>query len=191
MNNTENKNREIEVRFLEINYPEFLKKLHEKGAEDLGEDFLREIIFYDKESKWIYEVKKFVRIRQTKKAVLLSFKHHEEDSATGTKEIELEVSDVEKTKEFLEEIGLVAFREQEKKRHTFKLDGVIIDIDTWPSIPTYVELEGQSEEDLKKVAAILELDWKNVVFKSARFIIEERYGIPVSKLHFFTFDRIE
>ena len=189
--NMQNKNREIEVRFLEIDCPAFLDKLHKEGAEDFGEDFLKEIIFYDKELKWMYEVKKFVRIRQTKNKTLLSFKHNEEDSATGTKEIEIEVSDLQKTKEFLEEIGLIAYREQEKKRHKFKLQDVIIDIDTWPKVPTYVELEGPSEESLKKVAKILNLDWKDVVFKTARFIIEEKYGIPVSKLHFFTFDKIE
>ncbi len=191
MSEAENKNREIEVRFLEINYPELLKKLHEKGAQDFGEDFLREIIFYDKDLTWMYDVKKFVRIRQTKKSILLSFKHHQEDSAVGTKEIEIEVSDVEKTKELLQEVGLIAFREQEKKRHTFKLGEVIVDIDTWPSIPTYVELEGPSEESLKKAAEVLGFDWKDVVFKTARFIIEERYNIPVSKLHFFTFKKIE
>ena len=187
----ENTNREIEVRFLEIDYPALVKKLHELKAEDFGEDFLQEIIFYDKDLTWMYKIKKFVRLRKTNKGVKLSFKHNEEDTATGTKEIEVGVSDLQKTKELLGEIGLVAFREQEKKRHTFILDGVTVDIDTWPSVPTYVELEGESEEDLKKVAVKLGFDWKDVVFKVARFIIEEKYKIPVSKLRFFTFDRIE
>lgn len=189
--NQENYNREIEVRFLEINYKDLIKKLHELGAQDFDEDFLREIIFYDRDLKWMYEVKKFVRLRQTKKGVFMTFKHNEEHTATGTKEIEIEVSNINKAKEFLEEIGLVAFREQEKKRHTFKLGEVTIDIDTWPSIPTYVELEGPSEQSLKEAAANLGFDWKNVCLKVARFIIEEKYGIPVSKLRFFTFDKIE
>ena len=184
-------NREIEVRFLEVDYIKLVKKLIELGAEDLKEDFLKEIIFYDKELIWMYKVKKFVRLRKTNKGVKLSFKHNEQDTATGTKEIEVGVSDFQKAKELLQEVGLVAFREQEKKRHTFILDGVIVDIDTWPSVPTYVELEGKSEEDLKKVAAKLGFDWKDVVFKVARFIIEEKYGIPVSKLRYFTFDKIE
>ncbi|OGZ65980.1 MAG: hypothetical protein A3C50_03080 [Candidatus Staskawiczbacteria bacterium RIFCSPHIGHO2_02_FULL_43_16] len=112
-------------------------------------------------------------------------------SKDNNREIEIEVSDLQKAKDFLEELGLVAFRQQEKKRHTFKLGEVIVDIDTWPSIPTYVELEGPNEESLKEAAVKLGLDWKNVVFKSARFIIEEKYGIPVSSLHFFTFSKIE
>jgi len=186
-----NQNREIEVRFLEIDYPALVAKLQALRAQDHGEDFLKEIIFYDKELTWMYQVKKFVRLRKTNKSTFLTFKHHEVDSAIGTKEIELKVSDVEKAKELLIEIGLIPFREQEKKRHTFTLGEVIVDIDTWPSVPTYVELEGPDEESLKDAAKKLQLDWKDVVFKSARFIIEERYGIPVSKLHFFTFNRIE
>ena len=145
--------REIEVRFLEIDVEGLIHKLMKVGATDRGEDFFREIIFYDKASKWQYEEKKFVRIRQTNKNIFVTFKHNEEDTATGTKEIEFEIKNLEVVKKFLEEVGLVAFREQEKRRHTFILDEVVVDIDTWPSIPTYVELEGSSEEALKGVAA--------------------------------------
>ena len=130
--NMDNQYKEIEVRFLEVDYPALVKKLQDLGAEDRGDDLLREIIFYDKDLTWMYDVKKFVRLRQTKRGVLMSFKHNQEHSATGTKEIELTVSDIEKSKAFLEEVGLVAFREQEKKRHTFILGDVTVDIDTWP-----------------------------------------------------------
>jgi len=191
MEKGKNKNIEIEVRFLNIDYNNLVKTLHSQGAEDFGEDLLHEIIFYDKDLKWQYEEKKFVRIRQTNKGVFLAFKNQQEETATGTKEIEFKVEDFTKTKEFLEAIGLVAFREQEKKRHTFKISGVIVDIDTWPSVPTYVELEGPSEESLKMVTSKLGFDWSDVVFKAPRFIIEKVYKIPVSKLRFFTFNKIE
>lgn len=182
--------REIEVRFLEIDVEALIKRLHEVGAADEEEDFLREIIFYDKAGRWQYDEKKFVRIRQTKKGTSVTFKHNEEDSAMGTKEIEFEVKDLEVVKHFLEEVGLVAFREQEKRRHKFSLDKVIIDIDTWPSIPTYVELEGSSEDDLKEAAAKLGLSWSKAIFESARYVIEKYYNIPVSKYHYFTFEKM-
>ena len=66
-----------------------------------------------------------------------------------------------------------------------------IDIDTWPKIPPYVELEGESEVALKHVAQDLGLDWKNAVFENARVVIETRYNIPLSTLRWFTFDRME
>lgn len=183
--------REIEVRFLDIDAATLLEKLAGLRAEDRGEDFLDEIIFYDRELKWQYAEKKFVRLRKTKNGVRLTFKHNQAETAEGTQEIEVSVGDLETTQRLLEAIGLIAFRHQQKKRRTFTLDGVIIDIDTWPKIPTYVEFEGPSEAALKKLAAKLGFDWGNAVFESARFIIEKRYGIPVSKLRYFTFDRVE
>lgn len=184
-------NKEIEVRFLEISKPLLLKKLTELGAEDLGEDLLEEIIFYDKEYKWRDVEGKFVRLRKSKKNTIMAYKHHKSETLNGVEEIEFNVTNSDKAKLFLERLGLVAFRHQQKIRHSFRLDDVIVDIDTWPKIPTYVELEGSSELELKKVAKQLELNWENVVFESARTIIEQRYNIPVSSMKWFTFDKFE
>ena len=71
------------------------------------------------------------------------------------------------------------------------MDDVIVDIDTWPKIPTYVELEGPSENALKSAAARVGFDWKDAVFENARIVIEERYHIPVGSMKWFTFDRFE
>jgi adenylate cyclase class 2 len=101
------------------------------------------------------------------------------------------VDDEEQAKIFLESIGLISLRHQEKKRHSFLLDNVMVDIDTWPKIPTYLELEGDSPEDLKKVANKLELNWGNAVFENAGLVIENRYGIKVMSMKWFTFDRME
>lgn len=183
--------REIEVRFLEVDKEKLIKKLTELGAEDKGENLLKEVIFYDKFLKWQYKEKKFVRIRQTKEGIFLAFKHNQESTSEGTKEVEFQIDNFEKAKQFLKEVGLREYRQQEKKRHKFILNNVIVDIDTWPTVPTYVELEGSSEKDLKKVAKLLNLDWLNVVFEAPRYIIETRYNIPFSKLKKFTFSKIE
>jgi adenylate cyclase class 2 len=68
---------------------------------------------------------------------------------------------------------------------------VVADIDTWPRIPTYIELEGPTEESLKQVATKLNLDWRNVVLENARLVIENRYHIPVGNMKWFTFDKFE
>lgn len=191
MYNSENNNREIEVRFLEIDQEALIKRLKELGAKDEGEDFFQEVIFYDDKLQWRYKDKKFVRLRRGRNGATLTFKHNEMDTAEGTKEIEFGVDNFEQAKEFLVETGLIAFREQEKKRHSFKLGDVVIDIDTWPAVPTYVELEGPSEAALQAAAAQLGLDWATVVFESPRYVIEKNYHIPVSEFHYFTFDKQE
>lgn len=188
---TANNFREIEARFLNIDQAEFKKRLAETGAKDLGDDRIHEVIFYDKALRWQKEEKKYARVRRTKHGVLMTFKHNDFLGADGTKEIEIGVDDFDRAVSFLSHIGLVAFREQEKKRHSFKLGDVMVELDTWPSVPTYVELEGGSEVALKDAAGRLGLDWSTAVFESARFLIERHYRIPVSSLRRFTFSRIE
>lgn len=106
-------------------------------------------------------------------------------------EIELEVSDFKKGVALLEKAGLPPFRRQEKKRHTLQLGEVTIDIDTWPKVPTYVELEGPSEDALRETAEKLGLDWAKAEFRDPRTVIENVYGIPLGSLHWFTFERVE
>lgn len=182
--------REIEARFLEIDKGALVKKLEALGAKDLGETLLEEIIFYGPQAEWLHE-RRFARLRKSGNKATLTYKHHDRIAADGAEEIELEVSDIKKAEAFLAKIGFPPYRRQEKKRHKLQLDGITIDIDTWPRIPTYVELEGQSEEALKDVARKLGFDWASAIFHDARYIIENHYHIPVGTMRWFTFDRFE
>ncbi len=101
------------------------------------------------------------------------------------------INDKNSAKLLLERCGLTAYREQQKLRHTLELDGVTLDIDTWPRVPTYVELESNNEQSIRDVAAKLGLDWKDALFEKPGKVIEERYNIPVTTMHYFTFDRFE
>ena len=183
-------NREIEVRFLEIDVTETVKKLLLMGAKDLGEELLEETIFYDADKKWLGE-KKVVRLRKTPTKQLLTYKHTTHDFPNGTEEIEMTVDDLAKTKSLLEALGLVAFRVQEKKRRVFLWDGVEFAIDEHPMVPPYLEIEGPSETLIKDAARAIELDWKNAHFESSRDFIEKIYQIPLTSLKIYTFKKIE
>jgi adenylate cyclase class 2 len=183
-------NIEIEVRFLEIDVKDIKEKLIEVGAVDLGEDFLREYIFYDKTLSWQAK-RKLVRLRQTKNGVYITYKHKRSVHSIDVKEVEIQIDSWDKGKKLLEEIGLVAYREQEKRRHSYTLGEVIIDIDTWPTIPPYIELEGPSKKVLQETAEALGLPWEKAVFAGAGYVIENYYHIPVLHLKHFTFKKIE
>ena len=60
----------------------------------------------------------------------------------GTKEAEVTINDFDEMDRILTKIGLKARNYQENRRHQFKYKDTEIDIDTWPLIPTYVEIEG-------------------------------------------------
>ncbi len=183
-------NKEIEVRFLEIDKEKIISRLKEIGAKDLGNNLMNEIIFDNKNFDF-RENKKLLRLRKNGEKIFLSYKHYHDHTAEGTEEVEIEVSDFENTKKIIEQTGLMAFRIQEKWRHTFVLDDIVFDIDTWPKIPTLLEIESLSEEHLKKGAEMLNLSWEKAVFMNQRKVIEEVYNIPVSRLRYFTFDKME
>lgn len=182
--------KEIEARFFDVNKDELVKKLLDLGAEDKGEDLLSEIIFYDQDGKWSGNGR-FVRLRTRGGVTTMTYKHITHDAVDAAHEVEFVVPDVKLAEDFLTGIGLLAARHQEKRRHTLVYDGVTIDIDTWPRIPNYVELEGGSEDDLRRVAGKIGFQWEDAVFMDARKIIEQVYKIPVGTMQWFTFDRFE
>lgn len=181
---------EIECRFLEVNKSDLIKKLRQLGAVDKGEVLLQETIIYDKELEWPKQMR-FVRLRKSGDSVKVTYKEHQSYTIDGTYEIEFGIDDYKKAELLFEKIGLNPHRHQQKYRHTFELNTVTVDIDTWPSIPVYVELEGNAEEDLKNVAQILGFDWEKADMHSAAWVIENVYKIPVRQLRKFTFDKIE
>jgi adenylate cyclase, class 2 len=183
-------NIEIEARFLDIDKQKLIERLVSLGAKNQKEIILKEIIFYDKANTWSDEGR-FVRLRSSGDQTLLTYKQNKAQTIDSAREVEFNVPDVDLATQFLESIGLASFRHQEKKRHTFILNDVTVDIDTWPKVPTYVELEGPSEIAIKAAARLLDFDWSDAVFDDARAIIEKRYAIPVGSLRWFTFDRYE
>lgn len=181
---------EIECRFLEIDKDAIVKKLLDLGAKDLGEKMLEEIIFYHPQDTW-REQGKFIRLRMNGDSVKLSYKEHREHTVDGAYEIEMGIEDMKKAELFFEKIGFPASRHQQKKRLTFELGEVTFDIDTWPRIPTYIEIEGPSERALQEAAELLGFDWKDAVFQNAGYLITNTYKIPVTELKWFTFERYE
>ena len=66
-------------------------------------------------------------------------------------ETEVEVSDFEEANDLLMQMGFVHKSYQEKRRIPFILYDHEIDIDFWPGIPPFLEMEGKSEEDIESV----------------------------------------
>lgn len=178
--------KEIETRFLEINKEELVKKLVSLGASNEGEEKLDEIIFYDKEMTW-KEKNKYVRLRKTKGKVKLTYKSNVEQTVDSAREIELEVSDIDKCAKLFDNIGLKMIRQLEKYRYTFKLGDAVIDIDSWPKIPVYAEIEGPSVETLKKVCNQLGFDWEKRFDGDAREVFRH-YGFNLDDIPVLVFN---
>jgi adenylate cyclase class 2 len=119
----------------------------------------------------------------------LTYKENVEQAVDSAREIELEVSDLDTCSEFLSKVGLYPMRRLEKYRHTFELDGVTIDIDTWPKIPAYTEIEGPSVESLRTVCKKLGLDWEKRFDGDAREVFRH-YGYDLDDITVITFNEL-
>lgn len=146
---------EYEVRFLDINKDELIRKLEMVGAKLVG-DWLQKRYVYDfkprLDNKWI-------RLRTNGEESTLTIKEITDKKIDGTKELEIVVNDFDTTNKVLEELGYVARSIQENKRIRYMLDGVEIDIDTWPLINTFVEFESVNEQSIKDVILKLGMDY--------------------------------
>lgn len=169
-------NIEYECRLLGINKENFEKLLLEKGAVK-KDDYYQKRYTYDfnpkKENKW-------VRLRTNGKINTLTIKEITNNKAIdGTNELEIEVSDFTKANEILNQLGYIYRNYQENKRTTYTLDGVEIDIDSWPMIPTYVEIEGKSKEDVYNIIDKLNLPKKDITYLDVTGIYNDIYNIDV------------
>jgi adenylate cyclase class 2 len=184
---------EIEVKFLNIDKPLFEEKLVSLGATKSGEYHYRRKIYdfpdgrLDKDSAW-------VRLRDEESQITLSYKKRfnntDELRGGGTEEIEVTVSDFATAEKLLAAMGLVEVMYKENKRTRYMLDGVEVDIDTWPLIPPYVEIEGKSWEAVQAVAQKLGFDWTERLVGSNRAIYNH-YGIKEDAYKILTFERQE
>ena len=138
---------EYEVKVLDINIDEIKNKLDLLWAKYLWEDIQKRYV-YDtipyKEWKW-------VRLRQKWTKATLTVKEILDDTITWTKEVETLVWDFDDTNKILEELWYKAKAYQENKRISYKLDWVEIELDFWPKIPAYMEIEWQSEQEVEKM----------------------------------------
>jgi len=155
---------EIEVKFLDIDPEKIQAKLKSIGAEKIGEYFYRRQVFdypgftLDKKAAWL-------RLRDEGDKIVLSFKqrlgttsHDGTTSDTGMKEVEVEVSNFEKTAELLLSIGMIYKFYEENKRIRWKKGDIEFDIDTWPELNPYLEIETSSWEKVDEAIKLLELN---------------------------------
>lgn len=167
---------EYECTLLEINEKSFIKELEERGAQKVGEFFQRRYV-YDFEP---VQKDKWIRLRTNGTKTTLTIKKIIDKNAIGgNKELEIEVDDFDGTNELLNELGYKARGYQENKRVTYILDGVEFDIDSWPMIPTYVEIEGKDEDSVKEMIERLKLDTTKITTLDVTSIYNDIYGIDI------------
>ena len=169
---------EYEVRVLEINVKDIEKKLKDIGTEFCWDKLQRRYV-YD----FIPKVDgKWIRLRTNGDKTTLTIKNLVSSEIDGTQELEVSVGDFERTNLILKELGYEAKGYQENRRVQYILNGVEIDIDYWPLIPTYLEIEGSSEDDVYSVLSLLGLKKEDATTKDVESLYLD-YGYNIEEIY--------
>ena len=154
---------EIEVKFLNIDPDLIENRLKEIGAKKVFERFYKRKAFdypdlrLDKAGAWI-------RLRDEGDKITLAFKQRigmaadAKSNDKGMEEIEVEVDDFEKTANLLLKAGFIEKHYAENKRIRYQLDDIEFDIDFFPQIEPYLEIEAPSWERINEAISLLKLN---------------------------------
>lgn len=126
---------------------------------------------------------KWIRVRETNGKTTITIKHIlapniKENNIQNVMETEMEVPSIKEANNILEQLGFAFRNYQEKYRISYNINGVQIDIDSWPLIPTYIEIENDSVEKIKEVLKQLNLD-KHEIVSCNTVEVYKKYGIDL------------
>jgi adenylate cyclase class 2 len=178
---------EIEAKFLDVDHDAMRRKLHELGAALVLPKRSMHRINYDLPSS---DKRAWVRIRDENDKVTLTYKQLNDRSLHGTKEVNLTVDSFDQAGAFLDAVGLKAKTDQQTTRESWNLDGVEIELDEWPWVKPFLEIEGPNEAAVRKAAAQLGLEWDRAVHGSVEVAYRAEYDVTdeeintIPKIHF-------
>lgn len=120
----------------------------------------------------------FLRIRDEGDKITLTFKRRANPAnptIDNTKEIEVVVSSFDDTVELFREAGWEYKTFQESRRETWKLGPAEIVIDEWPWLPPYIEIEAETEDEVRSAAEALGLNWADADYGHIDDVYKQRY----------------
>ncbi len=173
---------EIEAKFLDINPVYLRQKLKSLNAKLVNAEREMKRINFDFDDGRLHKKNGWIRLRDEGNKVMLAYKQLNDRTLTGTKEVNVEVKDFDAARDFLESIGLKVKSYQETKRESWLLNDVEVEVDTWPWIPQYVELEGKSEQAVRSIANKLGLDWSKALYGSVEIAYQSYFDFTEDEI---------
>lgn len=171
---------EFEATFLQVDKDEMRARLKVVGAVLVyPETLLKRDVFEPPvliNGGWL-------RVRREANGVSMSLKVVDGDKIENQKEVELKIDSYENGVDFLSAIGARHKSYQETKRELWRLMDADVTIDTWPGLKPLVEIEGDDEVVVKKVAVALGFDYHKAYFGAVDVVYEKELGISVEEIN--------
>lgn len=177
---------EIETKVLDIDAAQIDALLLELGAEKKGKtrlvvDWFRPVGTKEGEDQW------YLRIRSNsegKHEVTWKAKSEIVGSVRKHKEINFNSEAPEKLADLFESIGLEKYAHQEKDRTSFTLKDWSFEIDDYPGMPPFLEIEGTSEEKVHEAITMLGLENNRTWAEGERKLIQNIYNLDWYSMKF-------
>jgi adenylate cyclase class 2 len=173
---------EIEAKFLAVDHDQIRTRLTALGATQTRPSTLMRRKNYDYPDYRLEKQGGWVRVRDEGDKITMSYKQLNDRSLHGTHEVELTINDFDAADGFLIAIGLQQDNFQETKRESWRLGDVEIDLDEWPWIKPFIEIEGPSEAEVKDVASKLGLDWAVARHGSVEVAYQAEYDVTEEEI---------
>lgn len=152
---------EIEVKFLNSDHDTMRKRLREIGAVcEKPMRLMRRVTFDNPAMK---AKNGWIRVRDEGDKVTMSYKQTDSLAIDGTKEIETTVGNFDAAVAIFKQLETDGGSFQESKRESWSLGEAQIELDEWPWLAPYIEIEAPSEEIIRSVAEGLGLRMEDAV----------------------------
>lgn len=154
---------EIEVKFLNVNPDSIKEKLKEIGAKKIFERMYKRKVFdypdfrLDKAGAWL-------RLRDEEEKITLTFKQRlgmekgENGNDISMEETGIQVNDFDATADMLFKLGFIEKHYVENKRIRYMLGDIEFDIDFYPQLEPFIEIETSSWEKIDEAIKLLNLN---------------------------------
>ena len=164
---------EIEAKFTDIDKEQLRKQLRAIGATLVKPERMMTRAVFDGHDEGTY-----YRVRNEGDQITMSVKRLNERSISGMQEICLNVDSYDNAVEFISKLlNAKPKAEQETLRESWVKDGVEIDIDTWPWIPSFVEIEGPNAASVQQIASELGFNMIDAKYGSVEIVYLQHYDV--------------
>ena len=166
--------KEIEIKILDINPQDIRKKLKALGAQKFFDGEV-DVLLFDYPDKRIQKSGATFRLRKAGDRVELCFKDKKERSTFKiAEETEVLTTSFENTRKIIEKLGFIKTSAGKKQRECSRINNIKFDMDTYPNIPTYLEVEAPTAKEVETYVKKLGFTMKQTTNMTAHEV-EEYY----------------
>jgi adenylate cyclase, class 2 len=168
-------NTEIEAKFLNIDHGEIREKLKSLNATLVQPKRLMRRTMFDFPDKRLQrnESQERLRVRDEGDKITVTYKLNNDSNYPY--EIETTVGSFEEMEKLFTAIGLEKYSYQESKRETWQIGNVKVELDEWPWLNPYIEIEGFDEGDIKYATEKLGFNWHDAKYGSVDTVYALQY----------------